>query len=166
MLKRPAGAPITGGRQPSPLIGAMTATTPEQTPPAAGQTDADRVRSRLMQASLRALLDQVRGAREVLPHLVALEATLGKRGVGAIETIEPRLLSKICSQLSSLPLPKDDPPLLDLMTRLLSAMDAHHLPHQRLTSFVNDSKMMVMEGSMTDFDAATFGQATTQLGEP
>lgn len=165
MLKRPAGAPITGGRQPSLLIGAMTASTPEPSP-AAAHPDADRVRSRLMQASLRALLDQVRGAREVLPHLVALEATLGKRGVGAIETIEPRLLSKICSQLSSLPLPKDDPPLLDLMTRLLSAMDAHHLPHQRLTSFVNNSKMMVMEGSMTDFDAATFGQATTQLGEP
>jgi hypothetical protein len=150
----------------------MTDRTPAP-PPAAPQaarvaspSDADRVRSRLMLASLRALLDQARGSREVLPHLATLEAMLGKQGVGAIPSIEPRLLSKICSQLSSLPMPKDDAPLLDLLTRLLDAMDLHHLPHQPLSTFVNDSKLMVMESSHTDFMAASFEQATTQLGEP
>ena len=39
-------------------------------------SDTERVRSRLMLASLRALLDQVRGSRQVLTHLAALETLL------------------------------------------------------------------------------------------
>jgi len=142
----------------------MTDPTPPPRP--ADSPDLDRLRSRLMQASLKTLLDQVRGAREVLPHLAALEVSLGKRGIVEIETLEPKLLSKICSQLSSLPLPGDDAPLLDLMTRLLDALGAHEQPHEQLATFVDDSKMMVMELSHTDFMKASFDQATTQLGEP
>ncbi len=140
----------------------------DPTPPArpAEGPDLDRLRSRLMQASLAKLLDQVRGAREVLPHLAALEVTLGRRGIAEIEVLDPKLLGKICSQLSSLPLPKDDAPLLDLMTRLLDALGQHEQPAAPPAAYVDDSKMMVMEMSQTDFMKATFEQATTQLGEP
>ena len=41
---------------------------------------ADRVRGRLMQAALKALLGPVSGARAAFPHLAALEEALGRRG--------------------------------------------------------------------------------------
>ena len=48
---------------------------PDPAPPIAS-ADADRLRGRLMAHALGRLLDRVRGAREVLPHLAALERGL------------------------------------------------------------------------------------------
>jgi len=92
-------------------------------PAPAPDADLERVRGRLMQQSLSALLDRVRGAREALPHLAALENALGTRGTAAIGAIPPQWRRRICSQLSSLPLPQDDPPLQDLLQRLLASLD-------------------------------------------
>jgi hypothetical protein len=83
---------------------------------------ADLVRGRLMKASLAALLDRVRGSREALPLLAALETALGTHGAGAIEATPERWRSRMCAQLSSLPLPEDDAPLLDLQQRLLASL--------------------------------------------
>jgi hypothetical protein len=135
-------------------------------PRPADSPDGDRVRSYLMQASLKSLLDQVRGSREVLPHLAALEISLGKRGLAAIQNLEPRVLGRICSQLSSLPVPKDDAPLLDLLTRLMDALGVPDRPRQAPTPVVDDSRMMVTEVSHSDFMRVAFEQATTRLGEP
>jgi hypothetical protein len=94
-------------------------------PPSVPQDPAaERLRGRLMQQSLGQLLDRVRGSREVLPHLAALENSLGRHGTAVIASIPASGLAKICSQLSSLPLPKDDPPLHDLLTRLMDALEA------------------------------------------
>ncbi|MDE2082144.1 MAG: hypothetical protein KGI90_12380 [Burkholderiales bacterium] len=118
----------------------------------------DRVRGRLMQQSLAALLDRVRGAREVLPHLAALEQALGQQGSRAIEKVPPHWLAKICSQLSSLPLPEDDVPLQDLQTRLLAALRG-----QRSEQEASDAErtVVIREISHSEFDAAIQGQVTT-----
>lgn len=92
------------------------ATTPP--PPDAG---AERVRGRLMAASLAALLDGVRGARAALPHLAALEASLARQGASAIEALPEHWRRRLGAQLGSLPLPADDAPLLDLARRLQAA---------------------------------------------
>ena len=76
-----------------------------------------------MAQSLGQLLDRVRGARDVLPHLAALERSLVEGGLATIETAPPVVLAKLCSQLSSLPLPQDDPPLHDLLSRLMDALE-------------------------------------------
>ena len=95
-----------------------------------------------------------------------LEVSLGKRGIAAIEGMAPRLLGRIGSQLSSLPMPRDDAPLLDLQTRLLRAMGAAEQPPQPAATHVDDSKLLVTEISHSDFMRATFEQATTRPGEP
>ena len=91
--------------------------------PASRASDNERLRGRLMQLSLTALLDRVRGARDALPHLATLESALGERGTAAIDAIPPRWRARICSQLSSLPLPENDAPLQDLLGRLLASLD-------------------------------------------
>ena len=85
-------------------------------------TPAERLRGRLMAQSLGQLLDRAPGARDVLPHLAALERALLERGVDAVSRVPAHWLQRICSQLSSLPLPDQDPPLHDLMQRLLRAV--------------------------------------------
>lgn len=76
-----------------------------------------------MAQSLGQLLDRVRGARDVLPHLAALERSLVEGGLASIEKAPPVVLARLCSQLSSLPLPQDDPPLHDLLSRLMDALE-------------------------------------------
>lgn len=140
---------------------------------------ADRVRSRLMQASLRALLDRVPGARDVLPHLAALEATLGARGIEALADIPLPALTRICTQLSSLPLPADDAPLQDLLSRLLDALALQDQPPPApatrvaaapLTGgrmpFADSALLGVQEATLSAFDAAMAEQATTRPAEP
>jgi len=124
---------------------------------------ADRVRGRLMAQSLKALLDRVRGARDVLPHLAALERGLVERGASAIERVSERGLARICSQLSSLPIPRDDRPLLDLVQRVLDALETLQHPQFRST-FASDSRMLVGEASHSDFVAAQ-GPASTLHGD-
>lgn len=112
---------------------------------------AARLRGQHMQQSLRALLDRVRGSRDVLPHLAALENSLGKHGSAVIDTITPQMLAKICSQLSSLPLPTEDPPLHDLLTRLMDALEASRPVPQFLSTFVGEDTLVIREGSHSEF---------------
>lgn len=135
-------------------------------PPLAAAPAAERVRGRLMQQSLRALLDQVHGARAALPHLAALETSLGKHGTPVIATISTPTLARICHQLSSLPLPEDDPPLQDLLTRLLDALDAQQPTPQYLSTFVGENTLVIQDASHSDFMKAENAHAPTVRGEP
>ncbi|MFN8895585.1 MAG: hypothetical protein ACK5Y8_17825 [Betaproteobacteria bacterium] len=83
-------------------------------PPAPRPAAPDIAGSR-MAAALGRLLDKARGAREVLPHLAALERGLKHEGRVAINRIPEHWLGRITSQLSSLPLPDDEPPLHELL---------------------------------------------------
>ncbi len=138
--------------------------SPEAPPPARAEP-ASVARGRLMAASLGALLDRVRGAREVLPHLAALELGLRQRGTEAIGRIQPHWLPKICSQLSSLPIPDDDPPLQDLLERLLSALHGDDDSSPLRSGFDPERTVVIREVSHSDFMAAAAEQATTLHGE-
>ena len=118
-----------------------------------------------MAQSLGVLLDCAPGAREVLPQLAALERDLLERGAGAIVQVPPHWLQRICSQLSSLPIPEQDPPLHDLMQRLLRALALAHQcgngdgdgdagTHTERTD-------VIREVSHSEFMAAEAEQATT-----
>ncbi len=91
--------------------------------PAAAPASGDRLRGRLMAQGLGRLLDRVRGARDVLPHLAALERGLLDGGSMVIDRVPRQSLAKLCSQLSSLPLPEEDPALHELLTRLMDALE-------------------------------------------
>ncbi|MBX3636706.1 MAG: hypothetical protein KF683_15140 [Rubrivivax sp.] len=121
----------------------------------------ERLRGRLMQQSLSALLDRVRGSRDVLPHLAALEGALGERGLAAIAAIAPQHLTRICSQLSSLPLPEGDQPLQDLQERLLQALQASRRPKAE-PAFDAERTVVIREISHSEFMAV----AAEQGGAP
>jgi hypothetical protein len=125
-------------------------------PPTKFVTDLELVRARTMAASLSRLLDQVRGARDVLPHLAALEAALVQRGLVVLDDASITVLSRISTQLASLPVADDDAPLQDLQMRLLAALDRRSRPKQRVvSSFMGDGRMSVEEVSHSAFLAAT-----------
>lgn len=132
----------------------MNATPEPNTPPGA-----ELLRGRLMQRSLRVLLDQVRGSREVLPHLAALEGALGERGTAAIEQIPRPFVGKVFKQLRVLPLPEDDGALQDLIARLQRVI-RHDRPAEthQLSPFDPEATVVIMEGSHSDFMDA-LGQA-------
>ncbi len=128
-----------------------------------------------MRQSLSHLLDKVQGVRQALPHLAALEAALDEHGPAALAGMSRPVLVKMCSQLSGLPLPADDPPLQDLLERLMRALESSPValaaaahPTQRavhvhdLSDFLTDDKLVVAEASYTDFAAATDELATTR----
>lgn len=117
----------------------------------------DRLRGRLMQQSLGAVLDRVRGSRDVLPHLAALEHALGERGVAAIAGIAPQHLTRICSQLGSLPLPEGDQPLQDLQERLLKALEASRRPAAD-PAFDPERTVVIREISHSEFMAVAAEQ--------
>ena len=122
---------------------------------------AERLRGRLMQQPLRMLLDRVRGARDVLRNLAALETSLGKQGTGVIATIAPHTLARICSQLSSLPLPTDDPPLHDLLTRLMDRLDAQQVHSDFRSPFIGERTLVIQDASHSEFMLVANGQAPT-----
>lgn len=83
----------------------------------------DQARAQVMAGSLSRLLDRVRGSREVLPHLAALETALIQRGLAVLDSASVTVLRHISTQLASLPVAEDDAPLHDLQLRLLGAME-------------------------------------------
>ena len=121
-------------------------------PSAADEAAADRLRGRLMARSLQVLLDQVRGSREAMPHLAALEAALVQQGAGCIDEIPPHLLARMHSQLRVLPVSADDAALNDLSARLQQAR-RQHAPQQtlQLAPFDPEATVVISEGSHTDF---------------
>jgi len=123
--------------------------TPAEPTPSPG---AELLRGRLMQRSLRVLLDQVRGSREALPHLAALEAALGGRGTAAIELIPVQFIGKVFRQLRVLPLPDDDAALQDLIVRLQRAMrQGRPASTYQLSPFDPEATVVITEGSHSDF---------------
>jgi hypothetical protein len=125
-----------------------------------------------MRASLKAMLDKARGAREVLPHLAALETALGLEGLAAIDGASTPVLQKMYSQLSSLPITPDDQPLQELLARLMVALEDRALEAracaprvQAQPTFGSDSKLMVSEGTHSDFMAA-FGDPDADPAQP
>ncbi len=150
----------------------VTAATPK--PPtsaaaAAAAVDpaATRLRGRLMAHSLGALLDKARGAREVLPHLAALERSLLEKGLVAIDQVPAHWLGRICSQLSSLPIDEQDPPLHDLLRRLMAALqgqrDDGDDDWQRRDVFDAERTVVIREISHSEFEAASQQEANTVL---
>ena len=115
-----------------------------------------------MADSLGRLLDQARGSREVLPHLAALERSLLQRGASAVEHVPAHWLGRICSQLSSLPLPEQDAPLHDLLGRLMKRLEAQFEDdgHAR-AGFDPHRTVVVREISHTEFDAVQAELAST-----
>jgi hypothetical protein len=114
-----------------------------------------------MAHSLQAVLDRVRGAREVLPHLAALENGLLQHGLDAIGRIPPHWLPKICTQLSSLPLPEQDPALQDLLDRLMATLKDNQRPATVSGDFDPERTVVIREISHSDFMAASNEMATT-----
>lgn len=125
------------------------------------ESAAERLRGRLMQASLTRLLNQVRGARDVLPHLAALENSLHRHGSAVIATIPGDGLARICSQLSSLPLPQDDPPLHDLLTRLMDALEVNQPSPQYLSTFDGEATLVIENVSHSEFMGVAMAHADT-----
>lgn len=115
-----------------------------------------------MAQSLGLLLDRAPGAREVLPHLAAMERALLERGVGAISQVPPHWLNRICSQLSSLPIPDQDPPLHDLMQRLLRALANQRDSANGDAGTDAERTVVIREISHSEFMAVEAEQATTQ----
>jgi hypothetical protein len=119
-----------------------------------------------MAQSLGQLLDQARGAREVLPHLAALERALLEHGLPAVDRVPEHWLGRICSQLSSLPLPEQDPPLHELLQRLMHRLKAQPVAE---SDWINDpdrgfhpERTVVMrEISHSEFAAASEENLTT-----
>ncbi len=133
-----------------------------------------------MRQSLSQLLDQAPGVRQALPHLAALESALEQHGPAVLAGMSRPVLVKLCSQLSGLPLPEDDPPLQDLLERLMRALEAAPAvlahaataaPAQRplqlhdMSDFLTDEKLVVADASYTDFAAASDELATTRPGK-
>jgi len=117
-----------------------------------------------MSQSLGQLLDRVRGAREVLPYLGALERGLLELGTDAVTRIPPHGLRKICSQLSSLPIPEDDPPLHALLDRLLQEMAAQEGPRHLGGEFDPERTVVIREITHSAFMAAAAEQAGSSSG--
>jgi hypothetical protein len=119
---------------------------------AAEGNDADRLRGRMMGVSLRALLDQVRGSREAMPHLAALEAALMQKGAGCIERIPPHQLARMHSQLRVLPVSEHDASLVELHERMLRARGGG-APEQtmNLAPFDPEATVVISEGSHSEF---------------
>ncbi len=119
-----------------------------------------------MAQSLGALLDGARGAREVLPHLAAVERGLLEHGLGAIERVPEHWLGRICSQLSSLPLPEQDPPLYDLLQRLVARQRAQPTGdsdwmNDPAGGFHPEKTVVIREISHSEFAAASEENLTT-----
>lgn len=131
-------------------------------PPASSTpSPAERIRGRLMAQSLGQLLDRAPGAREVLPHLAALERSLLEKGAGAIELVPAHWLSKIGTQLASLPVADDDAPLQDLLARLVGAVREQRQEWNPGSDFTPERTVVIREITHSAFDAAASEQAET-----
>lgn len=133
-----------------------TPSRPVHPPPPGGTPDA---RSQAMAKSLGAILDRVSGARDALPLMAALERSLLRLGIGAVESASTTSLTRIASQLATLPVADDDAPMQDLQSRLLAVIGArahaNGSPQGFLSSFLTERKLAVSESSLSDFMRAT-----------
>lgn len=117
-----------------------------------------------MAASLSRLLDRVRGSREVLPHLAALERGLLSDGMAAFGKVQPHWLRRIASQLGSLPLPEDDEPLQELLHRVMDMLESERSALDNVP-FDMERTVVIEEMSHTDFMAVTRADAPTEIDD-
>jgi hypothetical protein len=117
-----------------------------------------------MAASLGRLLDRVRGSREVLPHLAALERGLLSDGMAAFGKVQPHWLRRIASQLGSLPLPEDDEPLQELLHRVMDMLESERSALDNVP-FDMERTVVIEEMSHTDFMAVTRADAPTEIDD-
>ncbi len=133
------------------------------TPPASPATQ-DRLRGRLMAEALGRLLDRVRGSREVLPHLAALERGLLAEGLPALVAASTPVLGRIASQLASLPLPEDDKPLQDLLHHVMDSLEARRAEVSN-EPFDIEKTVVIEEISHTDFMTIQRSEAPTEIDD-
>ena len=138
--------------------------SPSRHPPDAGASDGATPRSIGMGRALGAILDRVKGSREVLPLMAALEQTLRTQGLKALDAASMAALSRIASQLSTLPVADDDAPMRDLqgylLARLSPADPAAAAPAFQ-PSLISTDALEVSAGSLSDFMAIA-GQTPTR----
>ena len=120
--------------------------------------DPGRKAGRAMALSLRRLLNQVRGAREVLPHLAALERGLSADGAAVLDIIPVPSLQRMGAQLASLPVRAEDLPLRALQVQLLAAIERRLPPPEPpprpyLSTFLGEDRLEVVEISVSEFTA-------------
>lgn len=131
-----------------------TATAPASEVPAAASAadSAQQLQARMMRHSLQVLLDRVRGSREALPHLAALEAALGNQGTAALDSASQKVLAKIHTQLRVLPLDPADGPIQDLVALVRRTLRRHssQQTHQ-LSPFDPEATVVITEASHSDF---------------
>lgn len=118
-----------------------------------------------MAMSLKCLLDQVPGARDVLPHLAALQGGLAAEGAAVLDTIPLPSLQRMGAQLTSLPVRPDDVPLRALQVQLMAALARRaaatmpKAPTPVVPAFVptgmGHDKLEVMEISASEWAAAS-----------
>jgi hypothetical protein len=119
----------------------------------------DRKAGRAMAFSLKCLLDQVPGAREVLPHLAALERGLAAQGPRVLDQMPLPALKKMGAQLASLPVAERDLPLRALQVQLLQTLERRTAPPPPSPNFLptdlGPGKVEVSEVSESDWAAAS-----------
>jgi hypothetical protein len=90
--------------------------------------DPARKAGRAMAFSLKCLLDKVPGAREVLPHLAALERALAAEGTAVLDQIPMPALRRMGAQLAALPLDLENLPLRALQVQVQSSIARRDAP--------------------------------------
>ena len=115
------------------------------------------VQAAAMVVALKALLDQVPGSRQALPHLAALEGDLGRHGLAVLGKAPTPALLKASQQLARLPLPSEGRELQRLGHLLLDEIDARSRPSGdgMRSDFHTPDRLQVSEGSHTDFMEAS-----------
>jgi hypothetical protein len=117
---------------------------------------AEQVTSR-MRDELTGLLDRCKGSRRSLPHLAGIEHALKTQGAGAFDGMPERVLARASQQLEAVLTEPVSAGLSDLRSRLVVAQTAAEEGESATTknagpsSFLTDQKLLVSEGSVSDF---------------
>lgn len=133
---------------------------------AAPAPSAEALRCRLMAAALGRMLDRVKGSRDVLLHLAALERSLVRQGLPAVEAASERVLARVCAQLGSLPQVDEDPALHDLLDRVTHALNARRAERLDDQPFDIERTIVIEEISHSAYMAAEREQHAPTVSEP
>lgn len=137
------------------------------------------LQSMLVSTDLKALLDRAKGSRPVLKHLAMLEIRLRLEGPAMIDTLPLETLRKVVDQLEAVlpyPVPQG---VAALRARLDVALLARERERQASiappptmpaglapSTFLGESKLVVQEASLTDFDREVRSWAPTEPVPP
>ena len=116
-----------------------------------------------MALALKLMLDRVTAAREVLPHLAALERALAADGTAILAHIPLPSLKRMGAQLAALPLDLDNKPLRALQVQVQAAILRRQEPAPPrapepvpyLPSSLDDGRVEVTEVSEGEWAAAS-----------